>query len=148
VNHPEQSLQKTIAAYLTACVALPPDGPYWTAVNPVPAKSKAAAGLSKAMGLREGTPDLIFLWRGEFIGVELKAGKGTPSTVQRNAHAEILLSNGVVFTVWSLDELIDVLQQFGIPVKGKVRGNNNAGMDGRRKGDAETTGDRIVADDP
>jgi hypothetical protein len=148
VNYPEQSLQKTIAAYLTACVGLPPDGPYWTAVNPIPAKSKAAAGLSKAMGLRAGTPDLLFVWRGQAIFVELKAGGAKLSPVQCYAHSEIFMVKGWAFTIRSLDDLIDLLQQFGIPVKGTVRGNTNARMDGTGKGDAETTGERAVADDP
>jgi hypothetical protein len=121
VNNPEQSLQKTIAAYLTACVGLPPDGPYWTAVNPIPAKSKAAAGLSKAMGLRAGTPDLLFVWQGKAIFVELKTSDTRLSVAQQNAHTEILLSRGTVFTVRSLDELIDVLEKSGIPVRGAVR---------------------------
>ena len=37
---PEQSLQRTVADYLALCVPAPPEGPWWTAVNPIPAKSR------------------------------------------------------------------------------------------------------------
>ncbi len=55
----EESLQRTVADYLALCVPVPPAGPWWTAVNPIPAKSRAAAGISKAMGLKAGTPDIV-----------------------------------------------------------------------------------------
>ncbi len=72
----EQSLQRTVADYLALCVPAPPSGPWWTAVNPIPAKSRAAAGISKAMGLQAGTPDIVLCWKGRLIGIELKAGRG------------------------------------------------------------------------
>ncbi len=72
----EQALQRAVADYLALCVLAPPAGPWWTAVNPIPAKSRAAAGISKAMGLKAGTPDLVLCWKGRLVGIELKAGRG------------------------------------------------------------------------
>ena len=85
----EQSLQRTVADYLSLCVPAPPEGPWWTAVNPVPAKSRAAAGVSKAMGLRAGTPDFAMCWKGRMVGVELKAGRGRMCPAQLETHAAI-----------------------------------------------------------
>ena len=48
-------------------------------------KSKAQAGLFKAMGLKSGVPDLFLpVARGEFHGlfIEMKTNKGRPSKAQ------------------------------------------------------------------
>ncbi len=42
----EESLQRTVTDYLALCVSAPPDGPWWITVNPIPAKSRAAALLA------------------------------------------------------------------------------------------------------
>lgn len=116
MNRPEQALQKAMAEWLD--YALPNDV-YWTAVNPVPAKSKAVAGLSKAMGLKPGAPDLVFCIKGRFVGVEVKAGKGTPSKVQDKAHEAITLSGGMVHTVRSIDELAGFLEGLGVGLRAR-----------------------------
>ncbi len=69
----EEILERAIAGYLERCIPAPPSGPWWTAVNLVPAKSRAAVGISKAMGLKAGRPDVIMCWRGRLFGIELKA---------------------------------------------------------------------------
>ncbi len=111
----EESLQRTVADYLALCVPAPPSGPWWTAVNPIPAKSRAAAGISKAMGLRAGTPDIVMCWKGRLVGIELKAGRGRMSPAQREAHDAITLAGGVVTTCRSLDEVMDLLATLGAP---------------------------------
>ena len=90
----EESLQRTVADYLALCVPPPPSGPWWTAVNPIPAKSRAAAGISRAMGL--------------------KAGRGM-SPAQREAHDAITLAGGVVTTCRSLDDVAAFLATLGVP---------------------------------
>ena len=111
----EESLQRTVADYLGRCIPPPPDGPWLTAVNPIPAKSRAAAGISKAMGLKAGTPDIVLCWRGRFVGVELKADGERLSPAQHETHDEITLAGGVVTTCRSLDEVMDLLAMLGVP---------------------------------
>ncbi len=111
----EQSLQRTVADYLALCVPAPPAGPWWTAVNPIPAKSRAAAGISKAMGLRAGTPDFVLCWRGRLVGIELKAGRGRMSPAQNETHDAITLAGGVVTMCRTLDEVTAFLATLGVP---------------------------------
>ena len=111
----EESLQRTVADYLGRCIPPPPDGPWWTAVNPIPAKSRAAAGVSKAMGLQAGTPDLVMCWRGRFVGVELKADRGRLSPSQCQTHEAITLASGVVTTCRTLEEFAEFLAALGVP---------------------------------
>lgn len=116
-RQPEQSLQRTVADFLALCVPPPPIGCWWTAVNPMPYQSKAAAGISKAMGLRAGTPDLLMCWKGRLVGIELKTKGGRLNSVQRDAHEAITLSGGVVTTCRSLEEVADFLDVLGVPTR-------------------------------
>ncbi len=111
----EQSLQRTVADYLALCVPAPPSGPWWTAVNPIPAKSRAVAGISKSMGLRAGTPDIVMCWKGRLVGIELKAGRGRLSLAQIETHDAITLAGGVVTTCRTLDEVAALLATLGVP---------------------------------
>ncbi len=111
----EQSLQRTVAEYLAWCVPAPPSGPWWTAVNPIPAKSRAVAGISKAMGLRAGTPDIVMCWKGRLVGIELKAGRGRLSPAQLEAHDAITLAGGAVTMCRTLDEVVAFLATLGVP---------------------------------
>ncbi len=111
----EQSLQRTVADYLALCVPAPPSGPLWTAVNLIPAKSRAVAGISRAMGLQAGTPDIVMCWKGRLIGIELKARRGRMSPVQLEAHHAITLAGGVVTTCRTLDEVAAFLATLGVP---------------------------------
>ncbi len=111
----EQSLQRTVADYLALCVPAPPSGPLWTAVNLIPAKSRAAAGISKAMGLKSGTPDIVMCWKGRLVGIELKAGCGRVSSAQNETHDAITLAGGVVTTCRSLDDVAVFLATLGVP---------------------------------
>jgi len=121
-HHPaaEESLQRAVADWLAWCVPAPPDGPWWTAVNPVPAKSRAAAGSSKAMGLRAGPPDIVLCRKGRLVGIELKAGRGRPSQVQLDTHEAIVLAGGIVATCRSLDDVAAFLATLGIPCRARV----------------------------
>ncbi len=82
----EQSVQRTVVE---------PSGPSWTAVNPIPAKSRAAAGISQAMGL--------------------KVGRDRLSPAQLEAHDAITLAGGVVTTCRTLDEVAALLATLGVP---------------------------------
>ncbi len=116
----EQSLQRTVADYFALCVPAPPSGPWWTAVNPIPAKSRTAAGISKAMGLRAGTPDIVLCWKGRLVGIELKAGRGRMSPAQREAHDAITLAGGVVTTCRSIDDVVAFLATLAVPSRVSV----------------------------
>ena len=116
----EQSLQRTVADYLALCVPPPPSGPWWTAVNPIPAKSRAVAGISRAMGLRAGTPDFVLCWKGRLVGIELKAGLGRMSPAQHDAHDAITLAGGVVATCRTLDDVAALLATLGVPSRARA----------------------------
>lgn len=79
VNRPEQALQIAVAQFLDK--ALPVDAVFFAVPNGFK-RSKAEAGIAKAMGQRAGIPDLCIVWQGRAFFIELKApdsGRTTPS---------------------------------------------------------------------
>ena len=114
---PEEQIQREMVEWLGWAVAPPPNGPWWTAVNPIPAKSVAVAGISKALGLKAGTPDFVFCIKGRFVGIEVKPPKKYLSRAQQDAHTAITLSKGLVFVARSVDDLEGFLRGLGVPLR-------------------------------
>jgi hypothetical protein len=94
-------------------------GAWWTAINPVPTKSRVVASLSKAMGMRAGTPDLLFIWRGAIL-IELKAGRTPVSEAQEAALSAIYGAGAVVHVCRSAGEVLGVLATYRVPMRGRV----------------------------
>lgn len=117
---PEEAIQRNCVDFLARFVPVPPDGPAWTAVNPISAKSKAAAGISRAMGLRAGVHDLVLCWRGRFIGIEIKAPKGRVTPEQKRWHGEVEAALGESYVIYDVGELAYLLRQWGVVLKGRV----------------------------
>lgn len=116
----EDAIQRSMVEWLELCVPRPPEGPWWTAINPIPGKTAAAAGRSKAMGLKAGTPDLIFCIDGRFVGVEVKPLGRYLSPVQRDIHSAIQMSKGITYTVRSIDDLEGFLKGLDVPMRGRL----------------------------
>ena len=119
-SYPERQLQIACVEALTRHVPPPEQGgPWFTAVNPIPAKSKASAGLSKAMGMRAGVPDLLIVHAGKALFVELKRpdGKGRVDPKQREAMAAIEANGCAVAVCRSVPEFVDTLRQHGVPMR-------------------------------
>lgn len=110
-QHPEQDLQRVIAGWMRLCI--PPEV-FWTAINPIPQKTKAQRGASWAMGMQAGVQDFI-VQHGLPIAMEAKAQRGTPSPDQRKMKVKWEAGGGVWYFVRSLDEVIAVLEKHGVP---------------------------------
>lgn len=88
-NQPEEQLQRAVAAFLD--VALPEDA-VWFHVPNGGARTKAEAGIFKAMGVKAGVPDVLILWRGQLYCIELKAPGRSLSPGQRDMRDRLLKS--------------------------------------------------------
>lgn len=103
MRHPEHALQRACVQYLKT-LPPPPKGPWWTAVAPLPGTSARQGALAKGLGLQPGTPDLILVWDGVFVGIELKAAKGQQSSAQKAAKAAIIVAGGFYYLCRNLDD--------------------------------------------
>lgn len=60
--------------------------------------------------LRQGSPDIVCIIKGRYVGLEVKTPKGKLSEDQAEFHRQILKAGGIVFTVRSLDEAMDAVE--------------------------------------
>ena len=84
-------------------------------------RSKAEAGIFRALGVRAGVPDLL-IWAdgGHCFGVELKAGAGKLSPAQTFWHATVTALGHRVYVVRSLDEMEAALRAESVPAVGMM----------------------------
>jgi len=66
---------------------------WWTGVDTV-CNSAFVGAMRKKRGVKAGTPDVLVLHRGQFIGIELKSKIGKASDSQRAARELILAAGG------------------------------------------------------
>ena len=64
---------------------------------------------------RSGVPDIVVCYRGKFIGIECKAGKGQPTALQLKNLAQIRDQGGIALvvnedTVGGVQELMELLK--------------------------------------
>ena len=107
----ENQIQRSIAKYLDMMLL---SDAFWTAINPIPGKSIVAASNSKAMGMKGGVPDILILFRGQSIWVEVKREGGYLDKRQKLVHADIEMAGGAVYTARSIDDIQEILQQWEI----------------------------------
>ena len=73
---------------------LDPSCVFWTAVDNQP-WSKRAGIMRKRRGCRSGTPDVLVLFKGKLIGLELKSRIGRVSREQMEVRLEMLRAGGM-----------------------------------------------------
>jgi hypothetical protein len=125
IRRPEQALQRACVQILEAFFDQSGYDFIWSAINPIPAKSKAAAGISKAMGMKAGMPDMIFIRRSIdhiVFFVEFKAGSGKLTESQKRL--KVLFGNFQppidMYEVRSIEQFVEVLSEEGIHPKRKL----------------------------
>jgi len=108
-KQPERTFQTDLCRFLD--VALPP-GAWYSAI---PGGNRS---VTTTPGYRSGTPDLLIVYKGRAIFLELKAPKNYATALQRGIHADLMLAGAVVHTVRDIGAAYEFLVQF-IPLKGK-----------------------------
>lgn len=103
----EDALQKDVAKFLD--MALPPNA-VWYHVPNGGKRSKAQAGIFKAMGVKAGVPDIHILFEGRSIYIELKVGKRKETMAQVMMRHRLTMAGAVCTVCRSLDEVADFLE--------------------------------------
>lgn len=140
MKRPEERTHKAIAGYLRT--ALTPPWLFFHVPNGG-GRSKAEAGVLKAMGVRAGMPDLIVMGPKTMIqpttlinetagvsfasarttpavvALEVKAPKGSLSPAQKDTIAALEAIGIPTRVVRSIDEAEAALRELGVPLKGR-----------------------------
>lgn len=125
----EHDLQVRVVAFLERALA---GVAWWSGIDHGAGKmSDAEAGRRKARGVKPGIPDIVVLWRGLLIGIELKAaagvaskaGAGVQSEEQRAVEAAWLEHGAHYFVCHSALEVNAALVRVGVPLRYRVAAN-------------------------
>ena len=104
---PEAQIQKAVLAHLKARGAK--DMVYWHTPNGGK-RNVIEAVRFKAMGVRPGVSDLIFLRNGEAFALELKAADGRPTENQLKFLSDFRNAGGHAVCAEGLNEAIAILE--------------------------------------
>lgn len=125
--HPEQDLHIAVAELMNAI--LDPVVLFFHCPNGG-ARSKAEAGILKAMGVKAGVNDLYFSWPIEHsdlppdyhktLWIELKAGKGRLSTEQAKFQGQARHIGHHVAIARTIDEIEPILRAHKVPLRGTM----------------------------
>jgi hypothetical protein len=115
----EFDLHKAVAQYLDWCLA--PPAFYTTFPAGWDRMSKTRAGMLYAAGLKAGIPDILIFYNGRTIALELKAGKGRLSRIQKSTILLLEAAGVIVQVCKSVDEVETGMRLHGIPLRGTVR---------------------------
>lgn len=132
MNHPEEAVQRAIVEWLLWNERRWKGLVAWFAVpNQRGTRTAAENKILKAMGVRAGVSDLVFLFEGGAFCVEVKA------TGRRNAISESQLAwmedcariHVPYFVVESVEELVEIMERYEV-----LRPERSGGADERRRG--------------
>ena len=113
-NRPEEALQRSVAQYLD--LALPEDAVWFHPPNGG-ARSKAEAGIFKAMGVKAGVPDIIIIWRARVFAIELKGERGKLSSAQKEMQFRFRMADARVSTARTIEEVEWILREWCVPLR-------------------------------
>jgi len=116
-NRPEQALQIAVVEFLDCAL------PIGAIAHHSPnggGRSKAEAGLFKAMGVRRGWPDLTILCMRRAIFIELKAPGEKSSEVQSKMQDALERAGFHSYVCDTIDEVERVLLAEGIPLRARL----------------------------
>jgi hypothetical protein len=95
-------------------VAGPPAGLFWTAI---PGGDRA---MTLAPGYTAGSPDMLIVYRGRAIALELKSRAERQKPEQRAVEREWTLAGGLYHIARSVDDVAALLLMLGVPLRARV----------------------------
>jgi len=105
-----------VVKYLQA--ALPPNAFYFPVPNAANFDPIRGARLRQSGEIRAGVPDLIVIWAGRTICIELKAPTGGGLTqVQREVRDLMLLAGCTHHIVRTIEQIHSVLESYQMPLR-------------------------------
>ena len=86
---------------------------YWTAIPNGEHRSPRTGARLKRSGVRRGAPDILMIWHGKVIGLELKTETGRQSPEQRDTERDWTAAGGLYFVAKGYRAAIEFLDTVG-----------------------------------
>ncbi|MEM9670578.1 MAG: VRR-NUC domain-containing protein [Pseudomonadota bacterium] len=83
-------------------------------------RDKGTALKLKREGQRNGVADIMVIWNGRPIGIEMKTAKGVQTDDQKQWAKDFTLAGGVYAVCRSVDEVAAMLDATGIPLRARI----------------------------
>ena len=109
----EWTFQKAAAEYLA--IALPSDA-FWTAIDHAAKMSPVAGRMRKLRGVKAGIADIMIVWRGITLWIELKTGSAL-SASQKDFRDDVIRNGHAWALARSLDDIEFACALNRIPMK-------------------------------
>ena len=122
-KQPEQIFQRQAAGFLT--LALPTPGAWFTTI-PAGGGGKVRGAILKGMGYRAGTPDMLVIYSGQAIWLELKSQRGRLTPAQEQCCEDLVHAGCKWALCRSLEDVERALWGFGLPLRASVGGVRDA----------------------
>lgn len=118
MKRPEEDLQKTVVQFLRVAV---PRAVWFAVPNQKGTRKTWEQGLMKAMGVRAGVADLVFVLPGGRVGfIELKAKDGRQNTEQAIFEQDVRALDAPYLICRSLAEVQGALDAWGVTLRGRL----------------------------
>ena len=114
---PEQALQQAVVKFLT--LALDPAVIWFHPANEQ--AGELARKIGKGMGVKPGTPDLIFLWYEGHAAIELKVPGKDLSVAQSNWRDAYEKTGGLYAVCRSVEQVEGIMRVWKLPLRGTTR---------------------------
>lgn len=122
----EHQIQCAVARYLDLALASMPDCIWWAVPNGGFRDVRTAQKL-KAEGVKPGVSDIMILWGGRLICIELKTTKGRQSPEQKEWADAATCAGAAYYVARSVEQVEEFLDAAGLPLCARTRSARETG---------------------
>jgi hypothetical protein len=116
----EHQIQCAVARYLDLALTGVPNCIWWAVPNGGWRDPRTAKKL-KAEGVKPGVSDIMVLWGGRLICIEMKAAKGAQSNDQKAWADDATCAGAAYFVARSVEQVEEFLDAAGVPLRARTR---------------------------
>lgn len=116
----EHVIQCAVARYLDLALGGIPDCIWWAVPNGGFRDVRTASKL-KAEGVKPGVSDIMVLWGGRLICIELKTAKGRQSPEQKEWADAATCAGAAYYVARSVEDVEEFLDTCGVPLRARTK---------------------------
>lgn len=116
----EHQIQCAVARFLDLALDQVPNCIWWAVPNGGWRDRRTASKL-KAEGVKPGVSDIMVLWGGRLICIELKTAKGRQSPEQKQWSDDATMAGAAYYIARSVEQVEEFLDAAGVPLRARTK---------------------------